>query len=48
MLDNANLLRTIDQLEDAKLALRKGEYDKVGDHLDNLIGKLVLATRDAL
>jgi len=45
MLDDANLLRTIDQLEDAKLALRKGEYDKVSDHLDNLIAKLAMNTR---
>lgn len=45
MLDRVMILRTIDQLEDAKLALRKEEYDKVRDHLDNLIAKLMLATR---
>ena len=45
MLDRVMLLRTIDQLEDAKLELKKGEYDKVRDHLDNLIAKLILATR---
>ena len=45
MLDRVMILRTIDQLEDAKLALRKQEYDKVSDHLDNLIAKLVMAAR---
>ena len=45
MLDRVMLLRTIDQLEDTKLALKKGELDKVRDHLDNLIAKLVMATR---
>lgn len=36
----AVLLRLIDQLEDAQLALRKGELEKVSDDLDKVVAKL--------